>query len=100
MFLLAATQEARISPRPQGRPRQRDVTRDIVAEQAYDIRRLRMENELLRDFLQSQDNFACHKKHGLPAEIRCRRKWQQMSQQVHKYENLLNRNFRCTSYIF
>ena len=27
--------------------------RDIVAEQAYEIRRLRMENELLRDFLQS-----------------------------------------------
>ena len=27
--------------------------RDIVAEQAYEIRRLRMENELLRDFLRS-----------------------------------------------
>ena len=50
-----AKQEAGISPRPQGRPRKRDVPRDIVAEQAYEIRRLRMENELLRDFLQSTE---------------------------------------------
>ena len=45
--------EAGILPRPQGRPRKSDAPRDIVAEQAYEIRRLRMENELLRDFLQS-----------------------------------------------
>ena len=44
---------AGILPRPQGRPRKSDAPRDIVAEQAYEIRRLRMENELLRDFLQS-----------------------------------------------
>ena len=46
-------QEAGILPRPQGRPRKGDAPRDIVAEQAYEIRRLRIENELLRDFLQS-----------------------------------------------
>ena len=45
--------EAGILPRPQGRPRKSDAPIDIVAEQAYEIRRLRMENELLRDFLQS-----------------------------------------------
>ena len=45
--------EAGIPLRPQGRPRTSDVPRDIVAEQAYEIRRLRMENELLRDFLRS-----------------------------------------------
>ena len=45
--------EAGILPRPKGRPRKNDTPRDIVAEQAYEIRRLRMENELLRDFLQS-----------------------------------------------
>ena len=45
--------EAGIPLRPQGRPRKSDVPRDIVAEQAYEIRRLRMENELLRDFLRS-----------------------------------------------
>ena len=40
-------------PRPKGRPRKDAEPKDIVAEQAYEIRRLRMENELLRDFLQS-----------------------------------------------
>lgn len=43
--------EAGILPRPKGRPRKDASPRDIVAEQAYEIRRLRMENELLRDFL-------------------------------------------------
>ena len=36
---------------PKGRPRKDSAPRDIVAEQAYEIRRLKMENELLRDFL-------------------------------------------------
>ena len=34
------------------------------------------------------------KKYGLLSEIRRRRKWQQMGQQLHKYENLLNREFQ------
>ena len=34
-------------------------------------------------------------KYGLLAEIRRRRKWQQMGQQVHKYKNLLNREFHA-----
>lgn len=34
-------------------------------------------------------------KYGLLAEIRRHRKWQQMGQQVHKYKNLLNREFRA-----
>ena len=45
--------EAGILPRPKGRPRKDGSTRDIVAEQAHEIQRLRMENKLLRDFLQS-----------------------------------------------
>lgn len=44
-------QEAEILPRPKGRPRKDAAPRDIVAEQAYEIQRLRMENKLLRDFL-------------------------------------------------
>lgn len=44
---------AGIPPRPKGRPRKDGAPRDIVAEQAYEIQRLRMENELLRDFLRS-----------------------------------------------
>ena len=42
---------AGIAPRPKGRPRKDAEPRDIVAEQAYEIHRLKMENELLRDFL-------------------------------------------------
>ena len=43
--------EAGIHPRPKGRPRKDAAPRDVVAEQAYEIQRLRMENKLLRDFL-------------------------------------------------
>ena len=35
------------------------------------------------------------KKHGLLSEIRRRRKWINLGQQVHKYENLLKRQFRA-----
>ena len=35
------------------------------------------------------------KKYDLLAEIRRRRKWTQMGQQLHKYENLLNRHFQA-----
>jgi len=44
--------EAGIIPRPKGRPRKDALPRDVVAEQAYEINRLKMENKLLRDFLQ------------------------------------------------
>ena len=37
------------------------------------------------------------KKYDLLAEIRRRRKWQQMGQHVHKYQNLLNRNFQAAA---
>ena len=44
--------EAGIVPRPKGRPRNDAAPRDVATEQAYEIARLRMENKLLRDFLQ------------------------------------------------
>ena len=43
---------AGIVPHPKGRPRKDVPPRDVVAEQAYEINRLKMENKLLRDFLQ------------------------------------------------
>lgn len=43
---------AGIMPRPKGRPRKDATPRSIFAEQVYEINRLKMENELLRDFLQ------------------------------------------------
>ena len=45
--------EAGIVPRPKGRPRKDAAPGDVVREQAYEIKRLRMENKLLRDFLRS-----------------------------------------------
>lgn len=43
---------AGIAPRPKGRPRKDAAPRSVEAEQAYEINRLKMENRLLRDFLQ------------------------------------------------
>ena len=45
--------EAGIVPRPKGRPRKDIGPGDVVTEQAYELRRLQMENKLLRDFLRS-----------------------------------------------
>ena len=39
--------------RSKGRPRKDARPRDIIAEQRYEINRLKMENKLLRDFLRS-----------------------------------------------
>ena len=41
-----------IMPRPKGRPRKNAQPIDIVSQQAYEIDRLKLENKLLRDFLQ------------------------------------------------
>lgn len=45
--------EAGIMPRHKGRPRKDSAPRDIITEQKYEIDRLKMENQLLRDFLRS-----------------------------------------------
>ena len=43
---------AGIISRPKGRPRKDASPGDIVVEQAYEIKQLKMQNALLRDFLQ------------------------------------------------
>ncbi len=43
--------QAGIAVRPKGRPKKGAEPRDLVAEQRYEINRLKMENQLLRDFL-------------------------------------------------
>lgn len=43
--------EAGIMPRPKGRPRKDAASIDINKEKDYEIKRLKMENELLRNFL-------------------------------------------------
>lgn len=45
--------EAGIFPKVKGRPRKDAPAKDILTEQAYEIERLKRENRLLRDFLQS-----------------------------------------------
>ena len=48
--------EVGILPKKKGRPRKNaepTSPEEIIREQAYEIKRLKMENELLRDFLQS-----------------------------------------------
>ena len=44
---------AGILPKRKGRPRKNLISENIVEVQAAEIKRLKMENELLRDFLQS-----------------------------------------------
>lgn len=46
-------EEAGIMVHPKGRPRKDGAKRDVNAEKEYEIRRLKMENELLRDFLRA-----------------------------------------------
>ncbi|MBQ4131372.1 MAG: imidazolonepropionase [Clostridia bacterium] len=48
----AAKKTAGITLRPKGRPRKDAAARDVIAEQQYEINQLKMENKLLRDFLQ------------------------------------------------
>ena len=45
-------ENAGFASRLKGRPRKDAAPRDLVAEQAYEIDRLKRENKLLRDFLQ------------------------------------------------
>ena len=51
-----AQRKAGILPKKKGRPRKNAAPtslEEIIKEQAYEIKRLKMENELLQDFLQS-----------------------------------------------
>ena len=36
------------------------------------------------------------KRYGILSEIRRKRQWQNLGQQLHKYKNLLNRNFQAS----
>lgn len=80
---------------------QRDVAlAELVSEcqqrcgKTYGYRRVHL-------WLKREKSFSCNSKtvlrvmnkYGLLSEIRRRRKYKYMGQQVHKYENLLNRNF-------
>ena len=74
---------AGIPSKPKGQPKRRPLRGE--KEYKKEIARLPMENQLLRIFL----------KYWLLSYIRRHRKWVQLGQQVHKYENLLNWQFHA-----
>ena len=84
-----------------GKPEKDAALAGLIAQQrersfrTYGYRRMWL-------WLKTQDIFCDPKtvlrimqKYDLLSEIRRRRKWQQMGQQVHKYKNLLNREFHA-----
>ena len=82
-----------------GRPEKDAALAQLIARQrersfrTYGYRRLRLKTQNI--FCNPKTVLRIMKKYGLLSEIRRCRKWQQMGQQIHKYKNVLNRNFRA-----
>ena len=82
-----------------GRPEKDKALAEIIAEQrersfcTYGYRRMWLVLKKRGIHRNPKTILRIMEKYGLVAEIRRRRKWQQMGQQVHKYKNLLNREF-------
>ena len=84
-----------------GRPGKDTALAKIIAEQrkrsfrTYGYRRMWLWLKSQNMFRDPKTVLRVMKKYGLLSEIRRRRKSQQMGQQVHRYENLLNREFHA-----
>lgn len=84
-----------------GRPEKDAFLAGIIAEQrersfhTYGYRRMWLVLEKQGIHRNPKTILRIMEKYGLLSEIRRRRKWQQMGQQLHKYQNLLNRNFHA-----
>ena len=84
-----------------GRPEKDAALAEIIAEQrersfrTYGYRRMWLTLEKQGIHRNPKTILRIMEKYGLLAEIRRRRKWVNMGQQVHKYENLLNRRFHA-----
>ena len=82
-----------------GRPDKDAALAEIIAEQrersfrTYGYRRMWLALKKRGIRRNPKTILRIMEKYGLLAEIRRRRKWQQMGQQVYKYKNLLNREF-------
>ena len=82
-----------------GRPEKDAALAEIIAEQrersfcTYGYRRMWLVLKKRGIHRNPKTILRVMEKYGLLAEIRRRRKWRQMGQQVHKYKNLLNREF-------
>ncbi len=80
-----------------GRPEKDAALAAVIAQQrersfrTYGHRRLWLKTQNI--FCDPKTVLRIMKKYDLLSEIRRRRKWKQMGQQIHKYKNLLNREF-------
>ena len=84
-----------------GRPEKDAALAETIAQQrersfrTYGYRRMWLWLRSQNIFRNPKTVLRVMKKYALLSEIRRRRKWQQMGQQVHRYENLLNREFHA-----
>ena len=84
-----------------GRPEKDAALAELIAQQrkrsfgTYGYRRMWLWLKTQNIFHNPKTVLRIMKKYDLLSEIRRRRKWQQMGQQVHKYANLLNRDFHA-----
>ena len=82
-----------------GKPEKDAALAELIAQQrersfrTYGYRRMWLWLKSQNIFCNPKTVLRVMKKYDLLAEIRRRRKWQQMGQQLHKYQNLLNRDF-------
>lgn len=82
-----------------GKPEKDAALAELIAQQrehsfrTYGYRRMWLWLKSQNIFRNPKTVLRIMKKYDLLSEIRRRRKWQQMGQQVHKYKNLLNREF-------
>ena len=84
-----------------GKPEKDVAIAERIAQQqerschTYDYRRMWLWPKSQNIFHNPKTVLRMMKKYDLLSEIRRRRKWKQMGQQVHKYKNLPNREFHA-----
>ena len=84
-----------------GKPEKDAALAEVIAQQregsfrTYGYRRMWLWLKSQNIFCNPKTVLRIMKKYDLLSEIRRRRKWKQMGQQVHKYKNLLNREFHA-----
>ena len=84
-----------------GRPEKDAALTELIAQQrersfgTYGYRRMWLWLKTQNIFHNPKTVLRIMKKYDLLSEIRRRRQWRQMGQQLHKYENLLNRDFHA-----
>ena len=84
-----------------GEPEKDAALAGLIAQQqersfrTYGYRRMWLWLKTQNIFCDPKTVLRIMQKYDLLSEIRRRRKWQQMGQQVHKYKNLLNRQFHA-----